>query len=202
MMADQYDKLVKQTYRYYYDDGLVELAVGLLFGVTGLGLLAWQSSSAVVRGIMAVGLPLLVIGGAYAIKRFVGEVKERITYPRTGYVAYRQEEPSRGRWLIVLAALAVAIAGFILPEVLNKVSFALGALLAAVLAFLGYRSAVNRFYLAALVSLTAGVLATALLDDEALATAVTMLTAGLALVITGSLTLVTYLRRHPAPESE
>ena len=85
-MDNKIDNLVKQTYRYFYDDGLVEMAIGLLFVAVGLVLLAWQGLdySPLITIIVVVGLPVVVISGAYLVKRLVPEMKQRITSPRTG----------------------------------------------------------------------------------------------------------------------
>jgi hypothetical protein len=58
-MTNKIDDVVKQTYRYYYEDGLVEMAVGLLFIATGLVLFAWQGigSSPLVTLLLVAGLP-------------------------------------------------------------------------------------------------------------------------------------------------
>jgi len=203
-MGNKIDDIVKHTYRYFYDDGLVEMAVGLLFVAVGLVLLAWQGFdySPLVTIIVVVGLPAVVIGGAYLIKRLVREMKQRITYPRTGYVAYRQGEPSKGRWFIPLAAFALVVASLFLPEAFMRMSAMVGALLAVVLIFMGYRVGLWRFYAVGVIALVSGV-ALAWSDVvELIAVSLTFAITGVALFLVGALAFAGYLRRHPEPHEE
>ena len=117
-MENKIDNHVKRTYQYFYDDGLVEMAVGLLFTFTGLVLLAWQiyNESSWATIFLVAGSIIVVIGGAFLINWAVRELKQRFTYPRTGYVVYRQGEPSIGRWIIPLAALAMVATTLLLDR--------------------------------------------------------------------------------------
>jgi hypothetical protein len=203
-MGNKIDNIVKHTYRYFYDDGLVEMAVGLLFIAVGLVLLAWQGFdySPVVTIIVVVGLPAVVIGGAYLIKRLVREMKQRITYPRTGYVAYRQGEPSKGRWFIPLAAFALVVALLFLPEAFMRMSAMVGALLAVVLIFMGYRVGLWRFYAVGVIALVSGVVLAWSDVVELIAVSLTFAITGVALFLVGALAFAGYLRRHPEPHEE
>lgn len=203
-MGNKVDNIVKQTYRYFYDDGLVEMAVGLLFIAVGLVLLAWHSfnSSPLVMIIVVVGLPAVIIAGAYLIKRLVREMKQRITYPRTGYVAYRQGEPSKGRWFVPLAALALVVASFLLPETFMTMSPMVGALLAVILFFMGYRVDLWRFYVVGIIALVSGVALAWLGVVELIAVSLTFAITGVALFLAGAFAFVGYLRRHPKPHEE
>jgi hypothetical protein len=203
-MENKINNLVKQTYRYFYDDGLVEMAVGLLFVAVGLVLFAWLGigQSPLVTIIVVVGLPMVVIGGAYLIKRLVGEMKQRITYPRTGYVAFRQGEPSKGRWFIPLAALALVVVSLFLPEALTRMSAMVGALLAVILIFMGYRVGLWRLYVVGIIALVSGVVLSMLAVDEIIAVSLTFAIAGVALFLAGALAFASYLRHHPGPHEE
>ena len=203
-MGNKIDNIVKQTYRYFYDDGLVEMAVGLLFVAVGLVLLAWQGFdySPLVTIIVVVGWPAVVIGGTYLINRLVREMKQRITYPRTGYVAYRQGQPSKGRWFIPLAAFALVVASLFLPEAFMRMSAMVGALLAVVLIFMGYRVGLWRFFAVGIIALVSGV-ALAWSDVvELIAVSLTFAITGVALFLAGALAFAGYLRRHPQPHEE
>jgi hypothetical protein len=203
-MGNKIDNIVKQTYRYFYDDGLVEMAVGLLFVAVGLVLLAWQGFdySPVITIIVVVGLPAVVIGGAYLFKRLVREMKQRITYPRTGYVTYRQGQPSKGRWFIPLAAFALVVASLFLPEAFMRMSAMVGALLAVVLIFMGYRVGLWRFYAVGVIALVSGVVLAWSDVVELIAVSLTFAITGVALFLVGALAFAGYLRRHPEPHEE
>jgi hypothetical protein len=203
-MADKIDDIVKQTYRYYYEDGLVEMAVGLLFIACGLVLFAWQGigSSPLVTLLLVVGLPAVVIGGAFLVKRLVQNLKRRVTYPRTGYVAYRRGEPTNSRWFLLAGVLVLIVASFFLPDILNQMQAVVGALLAIILSILGYRLGIWRFYLLGVAALFIGIATAVFLDDELVGAALTFAASGLLLFLSGGLVFLSYLRRtgarHPA----
>lgn len=201
---DMIERKVRETHRYFYNDGLVEMGVGFIFLLTGLGLVGWLlfEDNQVLRIASALALPLLATLGALLMKRAVTAVKERVTYPRTGYVAYREGQPSRGRWLIMAAALILAVASFFLPELLAKMPIAIGGILAVVLANLGYRVSLARFYVSAFVAFLLGLVGAIFVPDELLGAALTFVGAGLVLLVGGFIALLNYLQEHPARHAE
>lgn len=200
-MTDQVDEVIKRTYRYFYIDGLVEMAVGLLFMVVGLLLLLFGDIQSLSPGgiVLAIGLPLLTIGGAYLVKWAVQRLKENVTYPRTGYVKYRPGEPSVDRRWVMLAALVLAVVAFLIPDRYAGMQLVVGILLGVILTYMGYRSKLARFYGAAIVAVLLA-LGTLLLNvGEIVGTSMVFVGAGLALFVSGAVVLIRYLRRHPAP---
>jgi len=206
MMADktQIDDLVKRTYRYFYDDGLVELGIGVLFLMLSLVLFGWLAlgSTPWISILIVVITVLLILAAPFLVKRAVRVMKERVTYQRTGYVAYRPGEPGIGRWIMIGAVILLVVVMFVMPEWFNQISVAVGIFLAIILAWFGYRVNLWRFYLVAGVALITGILAALVGMDEIIGTALTFAATGLLLVITGGVTLQAYLRRHPRPEGD
>ncbi|MCB9430883.1 MAG: hypothetical protein H6668_02770 [Ardenticatenaceae bacterium] len=201
-MSEQMDKVVKETYRYFYVDGLVETAVGLLFAFIGLVLAGWaefEQGSWLLKTAVII-LPILIIGGTFGIKWLVGSLKERITYPRTGYVAYRPGEPNNKRWLLPLFAALLVLLMFLFPAWLNKMAFVQGALLAFILGIIGYRVALARFYLSAGIAFAIGLLATLFVANEVMGSAITFGGTGVLMLLMGLIVFTTYLRQHPIPE--
>ncbi|MFN2189507.1 MAG: hypothetical protein ACK2T3_12150 [Candidatus Promineifilaceae bacterium] len=199
-MSERMDRIVKDTQRYLYDDGLVEIATGLLVLLVGLGLFSWMAFtdiSSVLGVVLIVTLLLLAVVGGYLIKKAVEAVKERITYPRTGYVAYKQEEPRRGRLIVMAAALLASLVILLLPEELSRMCTIVGAMLGIVLVILGYRLAITRFYVVGFVAIAAGLVMSYLFEEEALGTAVTLMISGAALILSGAAALMQYLQKHP-----
>lgn len=204
-MTDQIDQTIKETRRYMYEDGLFELATGLLLLIIGLGLFSWFAftdiSSTLGISLLAI-LFALATGGGFLIKRTVEELKHRITYPRTGYVAYKQDEPDRGRRFVIVAALIMALVTLFLPEELSRMSTIVGALLSVVLVVLGFRLALRRFYALGFFTLISGIIMSVLFEQEFLGVAVTLAVAGLALITSGGLALRKYLKRYAKTEED
>ncbi|MGD8584316.1 MAG: hypothetical protein PVJ75_03105 [Chloroflexota bacterium] len=197
------DDHVKRTYRYFYDDGLVEIAVGLLMIAVGAVLLARPlvTSSTLRSAILVVILPAMILGGMFLIKWFVQKAKERVTYERTGYVAYRQGEPTNSRWFLIIALLLLFGIMLILPEAFSRTQFVVGYFFAVFLGYLGFRLGLRRFYGIGVVALLIGLVATIMFSDEAEGIGLTIGGAGLLLLLSGALTLFRYLRRHPEPRN-
>ena len=203
-MSEKIDEMIRRAYRYFYDDGMVEMAIGLLFTAVGLLLLASRGapSASLADGLLALGMVALVVGGTFLMKKIVQEMKEQITYPRTGYVSYRQGEPSLGRWPVLVAALAVALLALLLPEAMERMAVVEGLFLAIILSYLGYRSHVRRFYAVAAAALLLGALTWWLEAGDVVGSSVVFGGSGVVLFIAGALTFVTYLRQHPRSNDE
>ncbi len=206
-MDDNIDRIVKRTYRYYYEDGLVELSVGVMFGVIALALLLMGSTLGTpLAAIISLGLVALVIGGTFAVRSLVMSLKQKVTYPRTGYVAYRQKPPT-GRTVIIVGALIIALSIFFVPfGWYNKMPVAEAELLVLVLCYMGYRVSLRRLYAAAafvvltLIALVAFSVMRGGVDDI-VGSAVIFGAAGLALIVSGGLSLIGYLSRNQ-PQTE
>lgn len=194
----------RRPYRYYYQDGLVEIGIGLLFAAVGLALALWIVTPAgspfwVLNAAVGVALPL---AGAAILKGAVGRLKDRLVYPRTGYVDYGDKKLSRGRWLIVAAALLLTIGFFFMPDRVNQMSLAEGLLLGVVLGTMGYRVGVGRFYLLAAIAAGIGVAAALLVPFDVGSSATTFGAMGLVLMGSGACALRRYLVSNPAPSSQ
>lgn len=199
MNNNQLDKVVKDTYRYFYIDGLVELAVGLLFVLIGLSMLGWvyTDEGSMWRVAAVLLMPVLILGGTFSMKYLVRFLKERVTFPRTGYVRYKEGEPNVGRWLVIAVALGLVIVIWFLPEWLSKIATIQGILLAVILGLIGYRVGLGRFYLLAAVALTAGIGASYLIANEIIGSLLTYVAVGGLMILMGGITLINYLRQHP-----
>lgn len=201
-MSKKVDAYVKQTYGYFYDDGLVELIMGFFFVLVGGIFVATQmgNKNPLINLLLSIGLVVLILGGSFSINHVVRSLKQRVTYPRTGYVAYKNEVDKRSNKVIWGAVIFLITISLFLPDAFSQVQFMIGGVLAAMLVFLGYRTNVWRFYILALAVFLIGIFTTALFIDEVLGTGLTFLGTGCLLLISGSVTLVRYLHQHPVIE--
>src|SRR5579872_5400876 len=109
-----FDAVALRASRYWIEDGLVEMTLGLVFAFQAGLSLAWRIPPI---GLSAAGYLLIPWG--------FKKLKERITYPRCGYVAFPM--PSRMR-LAFLLFLGVAVIIFSLlwnmpyRELLNRLA--------------------------------------------------------------------------------
>lgn len=192
----QIERVTQRAKRYWYDDGLVEMSGGVIFALIGLLFLSelfgppWQ-------GISALALPAVIIGGALVARRAVAAVKERLTYPRTGYVAYVRQRGLRTRAATAVVAVVVSVAvSFLIarvPAALAWMPALQGLVIAAALFYSGYSLGLGRFLVLAVVSAVAGVgAALAGLGDVA-GSGAYFLVLGLAMFAAGGYALRRYL---------
>lgn len=201
-MADQVDFIAGRTQAYDYVDGLPEIAAGLLLLAAGALLRFWYDlgRSGWAGGLLALAVLLVLAFLAFAFQQLVRRVKGRITYPRTGYAALRREadQPRQRRLMYLL--VAVFIVALLIPQ-LNQLSFGMGAWLGAMLAYLGYRGGVRRFYFLAVAAIITGIFAVRWFDEGA-GTAVVFLGTGILMLASGVIVFVGYLRRPVVPSED
>lgn len=197
----------RRAVRYWYDDGLVEIGVGLLFlllaalfAVEGLApagsLPAWFS---------ALGLPVLLLGGMIVLGLSLRAVKERLTYPRTGYVAYPRKHPAR-KWLagVIGGVVSLLLVLFLAarPDWMVALPALQGAAFAVVLLLLGYRSGVPRLAVQGLLAIVAGLIVSLAGVGTSIGTALVFGSIGLASLTSGAFVLGRYLCATLPPAGE
>jgi hypothetical protein len=199
--------------QYFYIDGSFEFG----FGLMSLSLALFFYLEAHVQGwlsaLVDASLILVMIGGAWLVRRLTGWLKEQVTYPRGGYAAYPRKQGRRRGIRLLIGAAAGGLAA-VLAVVLTAdgaggpaaMPILSGVLLGLVLAFIGWRARLSRFYLLGGLSAAAGLyLGWSGLGNEP-GLMVYYLAFGLILFASGGLTLRAYLRSTPGagggPEEE
>jgi hypothetical protein len=197
-------QIERRAQRYFYEDGLAEIGVGLFFVIVGLFVLVMKTveSGTLWGAVTGVGMAVVIIGGTLVMNRVVRAVKARVTYPRTGYVSYHKA-PSAIRWIVVATALGLALFVLLTPyEWANRMPLVIGLLMALIFSLMGARAGVARLYVAAGAGALLG-LATALAGlDEIVGAGITFGGTGVVLMIGGGLALMRYLRANPTPEDD
>lgn len=206
---DTYDDVKRRTLRYWYVDGLVEIMVGFVFFLLALLMVfaAVLSPSPVVKWLLGVGQPVLILSGMWAGGRAVRYFKERITYPRTGYVEYKRVKPRR-RWgkavlgLIIGFSVAVLAAGFASRISDTWLPMMMVVPIALFVVYLAIYFGLIRFYPAAAAIFLSGFLPILLGIHDSLATALILAAVALVWWVSGGLALRSYLRHTTAPSGE
>jgi hypothetical protein len=206
IMNQDFEELQKRTKRYWYTDGLHEIAFGFICLVLSLYFLAQVllPEGSLLANLLTAGFVLLVLGSAFLTRWIVTTVKERLTYPRTGYVSYTKPG-ARQNWLAAILGMlfAILLVAFFTthPASLAWMSAVSGLVFAAVWAALGYRLGLSRFYLLAGAALIFGAIPTLTDMQEILGLATFYGLIGLAMFVSGGLTLKSYLENtQPAAE--
>jgi len=200
---DNITQIQKQTFRYYYEDGLVEMAVGLLFAIIGLDVLLIRSAP---QGTpISIGawilLPILTVAGIYGVQRFVKNLKEKFVHPRTGYIEYAAK-PSRYRWLVSGFALVLAVSFLFLPyDWLQKGSVTAGMIFFVILVSIGVQVGLKRLIAEGILSFILGIVLAFLPFNDNASLVATFIPTGLLLILVGSWVFRKYRSDNPLPES-
>ena len=215
-MNNKIQETQKRLFRYDYVDGSPDLAFGGLCLVMAISYFIFAVFPGLSSSTFSAIIVLVVLGGGgFLISRLSQRLKERVTYPRTGYVAYkRQGRPIKRttQWLIRigLPLLTVILLALLF---LNRSKFPaqsqdqaiylnpglMGLLFSAIFAMIGWKIPLPRYYLiAAAVFLTSTVfLVSGLGGNQGMA----LFSGAISLIlfISGGVTLWHYLRNTRLP---
>jgi hypothetical protein len=199
MTVNLIEEIRKRAFRYYYEDGLVELAVGFQFFV--IGAVLWVARDWLEGGayafVISVGLFLLIWQGSRWVKFFVMRLKDRITYPRSGAVNYTKQA-SKGRWVVVAAMAILVLVVFVLPAGSIQMPVMIGVILAIILFFLGFQVGLTRLKISSGISILAAWASTFINIDEVQGTGFVFMATGLLLIGLGGTSLIRYMKNNPA----
>jgi hypothetical protein len=209
MNKDDMNQVERRVKRYWYTDGIAELASGGMFILLGLyfGVLGYFQEGSLISVILQVSMVLVMIGGAYGVRWLVNTMKSRLTYPRTGYVEYRVNEKDAKirRYVVVAAAMIIAIASIVLGDYirdLDSMVLITGVLVGIIfIALRGNSSGLKRFYVLGGLAIVLGIVLAYSKLPQVYSLALFYGLLGVAILISGGLVLQRYLAENP-PISE
>jgi hypothetical protein len=205
MNNNEMKQVEKRVRRYWYTDGIAELASGGMFLLLGLyfGVLGYFEEGSLVSVILQVSMILVFVGGAFGVRWLVNTLKSRLTYPRTGYVEYRVKDGDtrKRRIVIVVSAMVISAASIVLVDYIRGMEsmvFITGLLLGVIfIALRGKSSGLKRFYVLGGLAIIMGIaLAYSGLPQIYTLTLFYGLL-GIAILISGGLVLRQYLGDNP-----
>ena len=197
----------KRTERYWYEDGIWELGFGLInLLLTGyFALTEWVLARQLPALVLVLLQVVTLLGIFWSMARVVRFLKERITYPRTGYVAYRRaplKARARRGLLIGLTSGGLA-AGLVLisanSATHSSTPIISGVVMGAMIVYLAIRFNLLRMYVLATVTLALSVVTALLPVDETSGRVLFFGGYGLVFMLSGGLVLAGYLRRTRPP---
>jgi MFS family permease len=200
------EKIEKRTVQSFYEDGLTEIALGLIFLLLGAYFYATtvvpegSSLGAILTGLFV----LVVVSAGFLVNRFLRFFKRRVTYPRTGYVTFKKKEAGSKRRVATAVVAMIISAGLaalygmspsarVLFPAVNGLLFAVAVLLFA------NKVGLIRFFILAGASavIGLGIAAAGIGDIKGLS--LFYLIFGAAVIVSGFAALIVYLRRNPRP---
>jgi len=206
MERNKLNNTLLRSIQYRFEDGIIELVMGGIFLLAGIYFyLQTVMANSQLADVLTASFALVFIGGYYLMQYSIRSLKERITFPRTGYVAYRNGSGSRVVWIIAAFGIAVLTGGLLAfsqiktgPE-WNLLPPFSGLVIAIVLGLIGLQTALPRFYGLAGISLVLGGAFAKIGLSNNLSTAAFCGAMGVVLLVSGGAVLRHYLRKNPAP---
>jgi len=203
------EKIEKRTVRSFYEDGLFEIALGAVFLLLGGYFFAQMTAPAgsALEGVLSILFVFVIGSSAFLASRLLRFFKRRITYPRTGYVAFKKKEPSSRRRVataVVAGVIGASLAALysLSPSVKVLLPALNGLLLAIAVLFFANKIGLVRFFVLAALSAAIGFAVTAAGIGDIKGVSLYYGLFGAAAFLSGLVTLVVYLRRSPRPAAE
>ena len=207
MEKNEIKEVEQRVKRYWYTDGIAELASGGMFVLLGLyfGVQGYLVENSLASIILQVSLALIMISGAFGVRWVVNTLKSRLTYPRTGYVEYRvnEKEAKTRRYWVVAGAMIVSIASIVLIDYLRNLDsmvLVTGLLVGIIfIALRGRSSGLKRFDVLGGLAIVLGIALSfgGLIQAYSLGLFYGLL--GVAIMVSGGLVLRQYLSKNPLP---
>jgi MFS family permease len=197
--------VARRPARYWNLDGLPELMLGLLWMVWGSAWLFGQTLPHDWRwNVYWLLVPALLAALGLAMNRLVRALKERITFPRAGYVAWK--EPDRRTSMafgaaIVGVAMILALVVLDTPPAEMRAPAVLSVILSLAVLALGVRQRTPRHIALGGVLLVLA-LAIGTLTSGWAGFNWMLLAAGTVCTIMGAVRLTLFLRAHPRPAEQ
>lgn len=202
------ESIIRNTRKYWYIDGLSEIAGGLI--IFSAGLTYWLVSTLENTGIKAILLmvaqPAVIIIGSLIAQRILPKIKERLTYPRTGYLTFRKPPRNRRFKRALFIGLIGGLVGALVTMISSTLPDSYLPLLSSVFLlifsiYIAYQTAVPRFYLVGLLMVLLGAAISFLPFENALPYTLFFCGIGIIWIISGVITLILYLRKT-SPQTE
>ena len=155
-------QIERKIQRSSYEDGLNEIAFGLITLLLAIYffLQSTLSPETLLYQILVPGFLIIMVGGGLIIFRLSAILKDRFTFPRTGYVTFPQPRTSKllmtGLISMLLAVMLVVLLRTA-PSTLISMPSLSAFVIAIAFLIVGWRLNLLRYYLLSLASLLIGV---------------------------------------------
>ena len=205
-MTDQIRSTIQKTRAYWFTDGIAELLLGALFFVAALFMLFQVIAPPNIRGFASLGFPLVIFFGALMSRKLIVRLKERITYPRTGYIEYQKPGGFRISFALILGLVFGALIIWLIisaddTAIITWMPVIQGVVVAIVWAMIAYQGGgVSRLYWIALASIGLGIIQKLLWDSQIVGSVFFYGFLGLMLFTSGGLTLRSFLEANHIQE--
>ena len=207
-MKNELDEKQLRARQYWYVDGTYEFNMaGIFLLLTGYFLLLAKFEGTKFGAFLSVIMVLVFLGGIFGVSWLIRQLKNRVTFPRTGYVAYQRENKEKRKKRLVWVGGFSGILSVLIIMAINNASTPLnwipgftGAMMAIASIIFGVRMRIVRFYWIAALSMVIGLATMIIPTDLTIGLAIYYGVMGMIMLVIGGFVLSTYLRSTTPPE--
>jgi len=205
MIKNQIENISRRTREYWLEDGLGEIVGAAVFLLIGLfSLLEGMTEPGFWRCVTGIAAMLAIGAGPWLARPVIKKLKNRLTYPRTGYVAYRMPSKQKRLLSMIIAAFVTLVVVALLmqrPEVsLAWIPLIEGIAVGGYLYYVGYKHNLLRFQVQAVIALSLGATLSFAGVGDLIGVGLFFLIMGMVVLAAGSMTLRKYLQSSPTPQ--
>ncbi len=206
MNNKQLNQTLRRGEQHRFRDGILETAMGgmaLLLGLYFYIQAAFPESQ--VSEFLTASFLVIFVGGWYLMHKTAEKLKERLTYPRSGYAAPREARAGRGlraaAAVVGASLLAAGLAYFQLkaPPEVNFMPVVFALVVGFLFAFLGFKTDLARFFALGFISLALGGWFAFSPLANIMALAAYLFSMGGMMLVSGGLNLRRHLAANPLP---
>ncbi|MBI9051536.1 MAG: hypothetical protein JEZ00_19085 [Anaerolineaceae bacterium] len=199
----------QKTIKYWWIDGLAEIAFGFEMWTLAICLLLSHLFNVFEWGVLfaSIGIPLLFIISIFGVGKVVKILKERITYPRTGYVRYpKRQSISRLRRLIIGGGIGFSTAILVNLALVYFGPAArwtiIGLIMMMTMIYIASVNGVNRYYLTGILTFFWGISMIWIPAPESTLFGWFFAGVGMIFFLSGLIVFIRYLQRYPKIEGD
>ena len=199
--TDNLDKITKRPIQYWFEDGIGELITGALFTLIGVYFLIQEMiASSIMKGMLGIVSVFIIGGGTILGRILIAKLKERLVYPRTGYVSY-PKRPGKGKLAVTLGmVIAIAIMVIMLgsaSSTINWIPIVIGAICAALMLYQAIQTGIFRLFIEAALAILIGTLIAILGNSEPTGSGLFFIIYGPVMIFAGGCALWNYFKTTP-----
>jgi len=199
------ENTLNRAYAQWIKDGLFEIGLGILFAGVGTlrAIIHFVPVKSAAYYWLSAGILVFMLGCGFGFNRIGKALKARISYPRTGYTAFKPFKLNYKSLipLFIFAGILGGMLGILASQPDQQqagtyVPITLGIVGALAFTFAAKRVEVKRIYYLAAISIGIGLVISSLGIGVVLGLSFFYLGIGLAMIVTGGVVLAQYLRSH------
>jgi hypothetical protein len=193
------NKITKRPIQYWFEDGIGEFVLGALYFLIGINFyLQATIKSPQIKGILSLMSVFIIGGGVIITRKLISRIKEYITYPRTGYVAY-SKRPGKTKIAITIVILGtVAVVTIYLGKTSNSydwTSTIISVICGALMLYQAVQTSVFRLYIESILAILIGIVIAFLNLGGMFSSGIFFISFSIVLMISGGCAFLYYLKK-------